>query len=138
MIEALIVAALLGVAYPVAIYPALLFLLFTSLRPDREPWRAAPLRISEPPAGMNIRPATPGDHEAVWNIFRAVIAPGKGEGFADIFEGNAFNNGLLPIELAEGDWEEIAKAARLPGGAGLLARPTTRPSSLMAAGKVDV
>ena len=31
-----------------------------------------------------------------------MIAPGKGEGFADIFEGNAFNNGLLPIELAAG------------------------------------
>ena len=51
---------------------------------------------------------------AVWAIaqagFRAVIAPGKDEGFADIFEGNAYNNGLLPIELPENDWEEIAAA----------------------------
>jgi 3-isopropylmalate/(R)-2-methylmalate dehydratase small subunit len=58
---------------------------------------------------------------AVWAVaqagYRAVIAPGKGEGFADIFEGNAFNNGLLPIELAEADWKVIADAGRAPGGA---------------------
>ena len=51
---------------------------------------------------------------AVWAVqqagFRAVIAPGKGEGFADIFEGNAFNNGLLPIELDPADWEPIVAA----------------------------
>jgi 3-isopropylmalate/(R)-2-methylmalate dehydratase small subunit len=53
---------------------------------------------------------------AVWAVkqagYRAVIAPGKGEGFADIFEGNAFNNGLLPIELDPADWEAIVDAAR--------------------------
>src|SRR5271167_3105143 len=42
---------------------------------------------------------------AVWAVmqagFRAVIAPGKDTGFADIFESNAFQNGLLAIELAE-------------------------------------
>lgn len=58
---------------------------------------------------------------AVWAVsqagFRAVIAPGKGEGFADIFEGNAFQNGLLPIELDESDWAQIAAAGREPGGA---------------------
>jgi 3-isopropylmalate/(R)-2-methylmalate dehydratase small subunit len=58
---------------------------------------------------------------AVWAIaqagFRVLIAPGKDEGFADIFEGNAFNNGLLPIELPEGEWQSIVKAAREPGGA---------------------
>ncbi|SIO33942.1 3-isopropylmalate/(R)-2-methylmalate dehydratase small subunit [Singulisphaera sp. GP187] len=58
---------------------------------------------------------------AVWAVaqggYRAVIAPGKGEGFADIFEGNAFNNGLLPIELAEADWKEIAETGRTEGGA---------------------
>jgi 3-isopropylmalate/(R)-2-methylmalate dehydratase small subunit len=58
---------------------------------------------------------------AVWAVqqagFRAVIAPGKGEGFADIFEGNAYNNGLLPIELPEADWAEVARAARAEGGA---------------------
>lgn len=58
---------------------------------------------------------------AVWAIaqagFRAVIAPGKHEGFADIFEGNAYNNGLLPIELPENDWKEIAAAGEPPGGA---------------------
>ena len=40
---------------------------------------------------------------AVWAVaqagFRAVVAPGKGEGFADIFEGNAYQCGLLPLEL---------------------------------------
>ena len=54
---------------------------------------------------------------AVWAVaqagFRALIAPVKGEGFADIFEGNAFGNGLLPIELAIPDWEVVAAAGRL-------------------------
>src|SRR3954469_20314379 len=58
---------------------------------------------------------------AVWAVqqagYRALIAPGKGEGFADIFEGNAFNNGLLPIELSEADWSAIVDASHAPGGA---------------------
>ncbi len=58
---------------------------------------------------------------AVWAVqqagFRALIAPVKGEGFADIFEGNAFNNGLLPIELPEPDWKAVADACRGGGGA---------------------
>jgi 3-isopropylmalate/(R)-2-methylmalate dehydratase small subunit len=41
----------------------------------------------------------------------------KGEGFADIFEGNAFNNGLLPIELPREDWEAVADACRVEAGA---------------------
>lgn len=53
---------------------------------------------------------------AVWAVeqagFRVLIAPGPNEGFADIFEGNALNNGLLAIELAEADWARIAQAAR--------------------------
>ncbi len=53
---------------------------------------------------------------AVWAVaqagFRALIAPVKGEGFADIFEGNAFGNGLLPIELVQGDWDAVAESVR--------------------------
>ncbi|WP_169973903.1 3-isopropylmalate dehydratase small subunit [Tautonia rosea] len=53
---------------------------------------------------------------AVWAVqqagYRALIAPIKGEGFADIFEGNAYNNGLLPIELPEADWKAIADLSR--------------------------
>ena len=53
---------------------------------------------------------------AVWAVmqagFRALIAPVPGEGFADIFESNAFNNGLLVIELAQADWDAIARAGR--------------------------
>jgi 3-isopropylmalate/(R)-2-methylmalate dehydratase small subunit len=53
---------------------------------------------------------------AVWAVmqagFRAIIAPGKGEGFADIFESNAFNNGLLVIELDQNDWQSIATAGQ--------------------------
>lgn len=60
---------------------------------------------------------------AVWAVqqagYRALIAPGKGEGFADIFEGNAYNNGLLPIELLDADWRVVADACRNPGGAEL-------------------
>ena len=51
---------------------------------------------------------------AVWAVaqagFHVLIAPGKHEGFADIFEQNALNNGLLPIELPEADWRAIADA----------------------------
>ena len=58
---------------------------------------------------------------AVWAVaqagYRAVIAPGKHEGFADIFEGNAYNNGLLPLELPESDWQSIAETARHHSGA---------------------
>lgn len=58
---------------------------------------------------------------AVWAVAQAgwkvVIAPGKGEGFADIFEGNALNNGLLAIELDDADWRRILEAARTPQGA---------------------
>jgi 3-isopropylmalate/(R)-2-methylmalate dehydratase small subunit len=60
---------------------------------------------------------------AVWAVaqagYRAVIAPGPGEGFADIFEGNAFNNGLLVIELPEADWKTIAEAGQSDAGAEL-------------------
>ena len=60
---------------------------------------------------------------AVWAVqqagFRVVIAPIKGEGFADIFEGNAYNNGLLPIELPEPDYDQIAAACKAEGGADL-------------------
>jgi 3-isopropylmalate/(R)-2-methylmalate dehydratase small subunit len=53
---------------------------------------------------------------AVWAVaqagFRAVIAPIKGEGFADIFEGNAYGNGLLPLELPAEEWDVIAEAGR--------------------------
>jgi len=58
---------------------------------------------------------------AVWAIaqagYRVLIAPGKDEGFADIFEANAFNNGLLPIELPIEPWRTIADAGRSPAGA---------------------
>ncbi len=58
---------------------------------------------------------------AVWAVaqagYRAVIAPGKGEGFADIFEGNAYGNGLLPLELPQDDWDAIAAAGRSEEGA---------------------
>ena len=57
---------------------------------------------------------------AVWAVaqagFRAVVGKGKDEGFADIFEGNAYNNGLLPLELPASDWEVVAEAARSAGG----------------------
>jgi 3-isopropylmalate/(R)-2-methylmalate dehydratase small subunit len=58
---------------------------------------------------------------AVWAVaqagFRAVVAPVKGEGFADIFEGNAYGNGLLPLELPEEQWAAIAEAGRSDSGA---------------------
>jgi 3-isopropylmalate/(R)-2-methylmalate dehydratase small subunit len=53
---------------------------------------------------------------AVWAVmqagYRAIIAPGKGEGFADIFENNAFHNGLLAVEVDPDAWQAIAAAGR--------------------------
>ncbi len=53
---------------------------------------------------------------AVWAVaqagYRVVIAPGIGEGFADIFEGNAFNTGLLPIELPDDAWQLLVEQLR--------------------------
>ncbi|MCC9604631.1 3-isopropylmalate dehydratase small subunit [Blastopirellula sp. JC732] len=52
---------------------------------------------------------------AVWALddygFRAVIAPS----FADIFYGNSFKNGLLPVRLTEGQVEEIFEKAKQVG-----------------------
>jgi 3-isopropylmalate/(R)-2-methylmalate dehydratase small subunit len=57
---------------------------------------------------------------AVWAVmqagYRAVIARGRKTGFADIFESNAFQNGLLVVELDAADWEVIAGAARKSPG----------------------
>jgi 3-isopropylmalate/(R)-2-methylmalate dehydratase small subunit len=70
-------------------------------------------------AGRNFGCGSSREH-AVWAVmqggYRAVITPGKGEGFADIFEGNAFNNGLLPIELSPEDWQVIADAGKADPG----------------------
>ena len=48
---------------------------------------------------------------AVWAVhqagYKAVIAPVPDEGFADIFEGNSLNNGLLVAEIAESDWKNL-------------------------------
>ncbi len=53
---------------------------------------------------------------AVWGLaqagFRAVIAPRVGEtpGFADIFRGNAYKNGLLPVEVSADFVEKLMSA----------------------------
>lgn len=50
---------------------------------------------------------------AVWAVhqagYKAVIAPVPDEGFADIFEGNSLNNGLLVVEIAEDHWKNLVK-----------------------------
>lgn len=91
--------------------------------PEKHGAEAADFPLNRPEArgasilvvGPNFGCGSSREH-AVWAVaqagFRALIAPGIGEGFADIFEGNAFNNGLLPIELPEADWRAVADAAR--------------------------
>jgi 3-isopropylmalate/(R)-2-methylmalate dehydratase small subunit len=65
--------------------------------------------------GQNFGCGSSREH-AVWAViqagYRVVIAPGKGMGFADIFESNAFQNGLLVIELDDDDWQKLAVAGR--------------------------
>lgn len=92
-------------------------------QPERHGELAADFPLNDPAAaratvlvvGRNFGCGSSREH-AVWAVrqagFRAVIAPGKDQGFADIFEGNAYNNGLLPIELDEADWQAAADAAR--------------------------
>jgi 3-isopropylmalate/(R)-2-methylmalate dehydratase small subunit len=57
---------------------------------------------------------------AVWAVmqagYRTVIAPGKEVGFADIFETNALNNGLLVIELDERHWQTLVHAGQAEPG----------------------
>jgi 3-isopropylmalate/(R)-2-methylmalate dehydratase small subunit len=70
--------------------------------------------------GQNFGCGSSREH-AVWAVmqagYRVVIASGKGTGFADIFESNAFQNGLLVIELDQADWAQIAAAGRDHAGA---------------------
>ena len=63
---------------------------------------------------------------AVWAVmqdgYRVVIAPSRGEGdaripgFADIFRNNAVKNGLLTVELAAGEVDEIFAAVEARDG----------------------
>jgi 3-isopropylmalate/(R)-2-methylmalate dehydratase small subunit len=92
--------------------------------PEKHGAEAADFPLNRPEArgasilvvGRNFGCGSSREH-AVWAVaqagFRALIAPGIGEGFADIFEGNAFNNGLLPIELPDADWRAVSDAARV-------------------------
>lgn len=61
-------------------------------------------------AGRNFGCGSSREH-AVWALhdwgFRAVIAPS----FADIFRANALKNGLLPVALAQADWQAVHQAA---------------------------
>ncbi len=95
--------------------------------PDRIATRSADFPLNLPKyegamilvVGKNFGCGSSREH-AVWAVaqagYRVLIAPGTHEGFADIFEGNAYNNGLLPIELPEADWQAIAEAASAPEG----------------------
>ena len=66
-------------------------------------------------AGRNFGCGSSREH-APWALadfgFRALIAPS----FADIFANNCFNNGLLPVTLAEPEVAELTRRARtMPG-----------------------
>ncbi|MDB5350248.1 MAG: 3-isopropylmalate dehydratase, small subunit [Planctomycetota bacterium] len=104
--------------------------------PEHHGQEAADFPLNRPEAqgatilvvGKNFGCGSSREH-AVWAVaqagYRVVVAPGKGEGFADIFEGNAFNNGLLPIELADAEWNQIASAVRLGADATIDLQATT-------------
>ena len=83
-------------------------------------------------AGRNFGCGSSREH-AVWAVmqagYRAVIAPGKGVGFADIFESNAFQNGLLVIELDDDAWQTLANAGRDDAGRAEVDRKSTRLNS---------
>ena len=70
---------------------------------NREPWRGAKIIVAAENFGCGSS-----REEAVWALhgfgIRAVIAPS----FGDIFFGNCFNNGMLPILLPEATINSIA------------------------------
>ena len=70
---------------------------------NREPWRGAKIIVAAENFGCGSS-----REEAVWALhgfgIRAVIAPS----FGDIFFGNCFNNGMLPIRLPEATVNSIA------------------------------
>ncbi len=74
---------------------------------NREPWRDAPILI----AGANFGSGSSRE-QAVWTLLghgiRCVIAPSFGE----IFYGNCFRNGVLPIVLPEQHLATLMAAAR--------------------------
>lgn len=78
---------------------------------------------------------------AVWAVaqggYAVVIAPGQDEGFADIFEGNALNNGLLAIEIPDEDWRRIVEAGRA-GDAEAVVDLKTLTITVTAAGQPEI
>ena len=73
---------------------------------NRAPWREAKILVG----GANFGCGSSREH-APWALLdfgiRCVIAPS----FADIFYGNCFQNGMLPIELPESEVEALMRAA---------------------------
>ena len=88
-----------------------------SLNPDFELNRPAAAGASILLARRNFGCGSSREH-APWALsdygFRAVIAPT----FADIFFNNCFQNGMLPIRLAEEDVEELFRRCRAAEAAG--------------------
>ena len=78
---------------------------------NRAEYRGASILL----AGRNFGCGSSREH-AAWALadygIRAVVAPS----FADIFQGNAYQNGLLPVELAEAEVRTLMdRAIRHPG-----------------------
>jgi 3-isopropylmalate/(R)-2-methylmalate dehydratase small subunit len=73
---------------------------------NRAPFRGAPILVAGPNFGCGSS-----REPAVWALMglgiRCVIAPS----FGDIFQGNCFQNGVLPVELPEADVDALAVAA---------------------------
>jgi 3-isopropylmalate/(R)-2-methylmalate dehydratase small subunit len=77
---------------------------------NRPPWNEARILV----AGRNFGCGSSREH-AVWALvdfgFRAVVAPS----FADIFRSNAFQSGLVPVQLPPDRVERLLEAAAGPG-----------------------
>ncbi len=78
---------------------------------NREPWAWAPILL----AGRNFGCGSSREH-AAWALsgfgIRVVVAPS----FADIFQANCFQNGILPVILAEETVGTLMKRATRPTG----------------------
>lgn len=96
---------------PPADAPAKVGTLDPSFPLNQDAARAATILL----VGRNFGTGSSREH-AVWGLlqggFRALIAPGLGTGFADIFKSNAKNNGLPPIEVPAQTWSALVDLAK--------------------------
>jgi len=101
---------------------------------NRDPWRRAGILVAGPNFGCGSS-----REQAPWAVLdlgiRCIIAPSFGE----IFRGNCYRNGMLPVTVGEADHAALLSDARAGGSlkVDLTARTITRPDGSEIAIPID-